>query len=279
MFLVLTGGLRMMRRNRLAHFCALLVVAARILSCPEIVIAQASKTDPEPHIVEPIITEETMPNEPGDWDLRFSGSYGWQGTGGSGFLPRAQFFFGIAERWGGEIEVPMAFTNDTTNHYGTGDISTTVKYLVRKPGVRSPGFVLGVEMAFPSGDAKKGLGEGAFEAAPFLAIVYASRRVVLQGNSGYSAIHKIQATDASNQFFYNAAIAFPFERLNACLVGEINGTHAQNGNRAALSPGLKYNLTPQRYLAIAFPVGLNSRTPRAGIVLQMQIALRSAETR
>jgi hypothetical protein len=265
----------MMRRNRWAHFGALLVVTARILSCPDVVRAQASKPD-EPHIVEPIITEETMPNEPGDWDLRYSGSYSWRGTEGSGFLPRTQLFFGIASRWGGEIEVPLAFANKETNHYGLGDISATVKYLVRKPSVRMPGLVLGVEMMFPTGNSDKGLGEGVFEAAPFVATVYAFRRAVLQGNFGYSAVHRIRQTDANNQTFYNGAVAFPFERLKACLVWEINGTHARDRNQVASSPGLKYNLTPERYLAIAFPIGLNSQTPRLGIVLQLQIALRSA---
>ncbi|HXN97511.1 MAG TPA: transporter [Candidatus Acidoferrales bacterium] len=268
----------MMQRNRLAQFGALLVVAAGILCCPDVAMAQVPDADPELHIVEPIITEETMPNEPGDWDLRVSGSYLWQGTGGSGFLPRTQLFFGIANRWGGEIEVPWAFANQGTNHYGLGDISTTVKFLVRKPSKRMPGIVLGLEMTFPNGNADKGLGEGVFETAPFVAIVYARRRVVLQGNTGYSVVHKVQATDARNQFFYNAAAAFPFERFKTYLVGEINGTHAQTGNRAAFSPGLKYNLTPERFVAIAFPVGLNSLTPRLGIVLQIQITLHSAES-
>src|SRR5580692_5562381 len=152
----------MMRGNRLAHFSVLLFVAARILSCPDVVIAQASNADPEPHIVEPIITEETLPNEPGDWDLRFSGSYGWRGSEGSGFLPDTQLFFGIANRWGGEIEVPLAFAKQETNHYGVGDISTAVKYALRKPSGRTPGFVLGLEATFPSGNADKRLGEGAF---------------------------------------------------------------------------------------------------------------------
>src|ERR1700734_4230311 len=105
----------MRRRNKLAYFSVLIVLAGGILCCPEAVIAQASSSDPEVHIVEPIITEETMPNEPGDWDLRLSGSYGWQGAEGFGFLPRTQLFFGIATRWGGEIEGPWALANTATN--------------------------------------------------------------------------------------------------------------------------------------------------------------------
>jgi len=140
-----------------------------------------------------------------------------------------------------------------------------------------PGFVLGMEMTFPSGNANKRLGEGVFEAAPFAALVYARRRVVLQGNSGYAIVHKVQATDASNQFFYNAAAAFPYDRFKTYFICEINGTHDHTRNRAAFSPGLKYNLTPERFVAIALPIGLNSLTPRLGIVLQMQITLHGAE--
>jgi hypothetical protein len=267
----------MNRTNKLGHLGVLIVLATGTLCCPKAVTAQVSGIDPELHIVEPIITEETMPNEPRDWDVRFSGSYSWQGAEGSGFLPRAQLFFGIANRWGGEIEVPLALASQGTNHFGFGDISATVKYLVRKPAVRLPGFVLGLEMTFPNGNASKGLGEGVLDATPFVATVYASRRAVLQGNVGYSVVHKVQARDAYNQVVYNGAVAFPFERLKTWAVWEISGTHGKAGNRATFSAGLKHNLTPECFLAIALPVGLTSQTPRVGIVLQMQINLRSTE--
>jgi hypothetical protein len=266
-----------MHRNKLAQMGVFALVIARMFSCPAGVIAQTLNSEPEVHIVEPIITEETMPNESGEWTVRLSGSYLRQGIGGSGFLPRAQVFFGIAERWGGEVELPMAFAREDSNHYGVGDISATVKYLVRKPSVRMPGFVVGLETVFPTGKSDKGLGEGVFEAAPFVATVYATRRAVLQGNFGYSAVHRARDTEASNQFFYNGALAFPFERIKTWSVWEINGTHATSGNQISFSPGLKYNLTPERYLAIAFPIGLNSQTPRWGVVLQLQFALLSAK--
>jgi hypothetical protein len=265
-----------MPRYKWAHFVALLIATVRISCGPDTAIAQAANADPEVHIVEPITTEETMPNEPGDWDLRLSGSYMRQGVGGFGSLPRTQLFFGMATRWGGEVEVPMAFAKDTANHYGVGDVSATLKYLVRKPSARTMGLVLGVETAFPSGSAGRGLGEGVFEVSPFLAAVRTYRWVVLQGNFGYSVVHKTQITDASNKIFYNGAAAFPLERINTDLLLEINGTHSSNAGQVAFSPGLKYNLTPDRCLAIAFPIGLNSQTPRLGVVLQFQVALRSA---
>jgi len=248
-----------------------------MLCCPQTTLAQEKNIEPEANIVEPIITEETMPNEAGDYDLRLSGSYLWRGDIGSGFLPRAQLFFGIANRWGGEIEVPMAFAKSATGHYGVGDISTTVKFLARKPATRSPGIVLGLEMNFPSGSVNDGLGEGALEAAPFVALVQTAGRFVLQGNLGYSIFHKVQETDARDQFFYNGALAFRLQHIRSFLLGEINGNRTATGSQIAFSPGMKYSFTPQRYLAIALPIGLNSQTPRMGIVLQMQITLRSAE--
>jgi len=265
-----------MLRNNCTRFLALLAIAAPILYRPPAVLAQVVNVDPEARIVEPIVTEETMPNEPGDWDLRLSGSYMRDGTARSGFLPSAQLFFGIAERWGGEVQVPLAFVRDGTNHYGLGDVSTSLKYLVRKPGGHLPGLVLGIEATFPSGNTEKRLGEGVFEAAPLVAIVKASQQAVLQGNVGYAAVHKIRETDATNQLFYNGAAAFRVQPLNGWFVGEINGTHGSGENRIALSPGWKYDLAPERFLAVAFPIGLNSQTPRIGIILQMQFTLRSA---
>ena len=78
---------------------------------------------------------------------------------------------------------------------------------------------------------------------------------------------------------YNGAVAFPFEGLKTWTVWEINGTHDKHGTSAVFSPGVKYNLTPERFLAIAVPVGLNSRTARLGIVLQIQITLHGGKTR
>ena len=266
-----------MRKKRFCHLGFLLTVATRVLCCPHGALAQEPKTEPQAHIVEPIITEETMPNEPGDYDLRVSGSYLWRDATGSGSLPRAQLFFGIANRWGAEIEVPLAFAKEATEHYGVGDVSATLKYLARKPGSRSPGIVLGLETAFPSGNVDKGLGEGVLEAAPFVALVQTSGRFVLQGNFGYSIVHQVRETDARNQFFYNSAVAFRLQHIRSFLLGEINGTRTATRSQIAFSPGMKYNFTPQRYVALALPIGLNSQTPRLGIVLQLQVTLRSAE--
>jgi hypothetical protein len=36
-------------------------------------------------------------------------------NGDTGFVPRAQLFFGIAKRWGEGVEVPIAFAEQTAN--------------------------------------------------------------------------------------------------------------------------------------------------------------------
>jgi hypothetical protein len=266
-----------MRKKQFCRFGFLLAFATCVLCCPQGALAQESNAKPLAHIVEPIITEETMPNEPGDWDLRLTGSYFWHGSARSGFLPRSQLFFGIADRWGGEIEVPFSFSKETTTHYGLGDVSATLKFLARKPAAQSPGLVLGLETTFPTGNTAWGHGEGIYEAAPFVALVQASRHLILQGNLGYSLVRRVRDTDARNQFFYNTALAVPLRHGTTFLLGEINGTHAANRESISFSPGVKFNFTPERYLGLALPIGLNSQTPRMGVVLQLQLALRSAE--
>src|SRR5438105_11128872 len=57
--------------------------------------------------VEPIIIEETLPNEVGEWDLRISCAYARGRTDASANCLRAQVFFGIAPRWAAELEAAL----------------------------------------------------------------------------------------------------------------------------------------------------------------------------
>jgi hypothetical protein len=96
-------------RNERVHLGGLVVLTAGILCSPNSATAQTLDNDAELRIMEPIITEETTPNDLGDWDLRLAGSFRRLGVEKFGFLPPAQLFFGIANRWGGEVELPLAF--------------------------------------------------------------------------------------------------------------------------------------------------------------------------
>src|SRR5574341_716651 len=75
----------------------------------------ADAREKEREFVEPIITEETLPNEVGEWDLRWSSEWAKEaGNDRSGRLRRAQLFFGILKNLGGEIDLPMAYRRATS---------------------------------------------------------------------------------------------------------------------------------------------------------------------
>ena len=61
-------------------------------------------TEARTEFVEPIITEETLPNQPGEWDFRISCAYARNRTEISADCLRTQLFFGVAARWGVELE-------------------------------------------------------------------------------------------------------------------------------------------------------------------------------
>ena len=65
---------------------------------------------PEAEFVEPILTEETMPNEPRELSLRVSTDFRKGGGESIGSLPKVELFYGLAERLGAELSVPFAYT-------------------------------------------------------------------------------------------------------------------------------------------------------------------------
>ena len=256
---------------RLAAVC--LCLACLLLWLQPRAFAQEAGADEEFEVVEPIITEETLPNPPGDWDLRMSGGYFSGPDEPFGYLPRTQLFFGIAKRWGGDVSLPFNFVNGAERHYGLGDASATLKFLARpfRPGKTA--VVLGVETGFPTGDSAKELGEGAYEVEPFLALLHVWDHVTLQGNLGPGITQDQETGEREVNFFYNAAAAFPFRGRKWHVLAEVNGCHQEYSSPVSLAPGIKYSFQPGRFLGVSLPVGLNSSAPRLGVVVQFQTTL------
>ncbi|HWW01485.1 MAG TPA: hypothetical protein VNZ64_17440 [Candidatus Acidoferrum sp.] len=65
-------------------------------------------------------------------------------------------------------------------------ISLDLKYLAVKPGPVMPALVIGVEAGFPTGNQNLGLGEGAYQFAPFVALLKDFGPFCLQGNVAWS---------------------------------------------------------------------------------------------
>ncbi len=136
-----------------AIYSFVFIVAAMFgLSClPPTIRANDEEQEIRPDVkfVEPILTEETMPNEPRELNLRVSIDYRKRGSEAIGALPRIELFYGLVNRLGAELSVPLAYHHgDGQTSYGLGDVSMTLKYLVVEHRTTWPAVVFGIEAGF-----------------------------------------------------------------------------------------------------------------------------------
>ncbi len=224
-------------------------------------------------VVEPILTEESLPEEQGECDLRTSIDYRAASLEPPNALPRLQLFCGFLPRWGAEISVPFAYPDKQVENLGFGDISTTLKYQVSASKGRIPALVLGAETRFPTGTPSRGTGEEGFEVEPFVALLAQGSRLGLQGNIGFG-FPASSRTRTFQTYYYNTAATLRLTSRRLYFIGEANGAHTSEGDSAfSLSPGLHYGITERLYIAVAFPVQVVSDGRRVGMVIQMQFRL------
>lgn len=263
----------------------LLALSVVLALCPNSLAQEETLPAEEKEYVEPIITEETLPNEVGEWDFRFSIEYAkGPKEERSGLLPRFQVFFGIARNLGGEIDLPLAYTTEPSQAYGVGDAALSLKWLVVEPASRKPAVVLGLEVELPTGDADRELGEGAYEFEPFVALMKDFSQVNLQGSVGFSG--RALTSDSPNseggkELTYNWAAAFPVHKKRIHLLAEVNGSVSLSGgeNAVTLSPGFKYNLGKNMFIGIGTPVGLTRESRDFGVVVQFQVGVEPSDQR
>jgi len=247
-------------------FCGF-IATATALSVAKGAQAAESEDKIESKFIEPIITEETMPNEPKELTVRFGTDYGQRGSEASAELPYLQCFYGIVERLGATLDLSMAYHKDGAGaSYGLGDISASLKYLLIPQSRSIPAVVLRLEAGFPTGNEHLGLGTGAYEVTPFAAFLKDFGGFVLQGNFGWSKQVTGQQTDI---WGYNWALAVPLYERKLYGLAEINGDWG-SPNHTALSPGIKYLLSDRFSVGVGAPIGLNSSTEAWRIVTQFQ---------
>jgi hypothetical protein len=242
------------------------VVTENSVQAADIADNETNKT--ETTFIEPILIEETMPNEPGELSLRLTTDYRRGDGEAVGALPNLQVFYGIVERLGTSLSIPMSYTKpDASSHYGLGDISTSLKYLVVRPGPTVPAVVLGLEAVFPTGNRKLGLGAGAYALAPNLALLKDFGPFCVQGNFAWAKPVNARRADL---WTYGWAVSAPLIRNKVYLLAEIQGDWG-SPNHTTLAPGIKYYFTDKFTVGLAVPVGLNKNTEGWGIVTQFQI--------
>src|ERR1700693_4782113 len=129
-------------------------------------VAQGNTALHESPAIEPITTEESLPEDAGECNLRATAAYHADALEPA--LPRTPLFCGFSRGGGGEIDIPMARID---GRYAPGDIGATVKYKLREQTSRIPALVLGIETTFPTQgrDATKHTDESGVEVQPFVA--------------------------------------------------------------------------------------------------------------
>lgn len=224
--------------------------------------------------VEPIVIEETLPNEVGEWALRWSADYFRRGSEMTARSPRAQLFFGIVDRVGAEIDVPFVLERGDTRRYALGDVSTSLKWLAVGGGDPRGGLALtvGAEIAWPTGSAASGGDDGVVEVRPFVGVLKPFGGATLQGNVGWS--RQIRA-DGDEALTYGWALALPTPRPRLHVLAEVTGGWAMGDEASslAIAPGFRYGVNSRMSLALACPIGILAGSPRWGVVTQWQLGL------
>ncbi len=245
------------------------LAACRLKSAP----AAEEVAGHEPHekessFIEPILIEETMPNAPGEWALRLTTDYRRGNGDPVGTLPNLEVFYGIIDRLGTTLSIPMAYAGqDPGSHYGLGDVEARLKYLLVKPGEAAPAVALGAVTTFPTGNHTLLLGDGAYALGPFVALLKRVGPVCVQGNFGWE---KQVTAGRRSLWSYGWAASIPLIQDTLHFLTEIAGDWGRP-NHATLAPGLKYYLTEKFTVGAAVPIGLNKDTSEWGIITQFQI--------
>jgi hypothetical protein len=84
-------------------------------------VAQENTALRESPVMEPITTEESLPEDAGECNLRTTAAYHARALEP---MAAVQLFCGFSPRWGGEIEVPIVRVD---GRYGPGEVGATVK--------------------------------------------------------------------------------------------------------------------------------------------------------
>jgi hypothetical protein len=252
-------------------WCAFVCLALLLPSSPA--QSQDSSAEARTEFVEPIITEETLPNEPGEWDLKISCAYARARTEVSANCLRTQLFFGIAPRWGVELENALSNISGDRPDEARAKLGAALKYLIRKPAMRGPALVLALETGVAVGRPQSSQ-EGRVELQPTFAFLQSLGHSTLQGNAGYALTPG--GVKTTQRAVYNLSVAVPWSRAKWHAFAEVTGSAGDGLPEIAFSPGVKHGFAGGHFLALGLPIGLNSSSPSVGAVFQVQFALSKA---
>ncbi len=209
--------------------------------------------------IEPILIEETLPNEVGEWDLRFNFDFSKNEEDIITTLPQVQLFFGIFKNIGGEISLPFIYRKEEVSEYGLGSISTSLKWLVLRQSRIIPAIVLGFEVGFPTNSFAEESEERSFEYSPYIAFLKDFGKLSIQGNIGLATEIPVAGGEKNLETKLNVAFAHPYFDGKLDVIAELHSSWSKNEeNELYASPGLRYYVNSKHSLAFAVPVNLNN---------------------
>ncbi len=159
-----------------------------------------------------------------------------------------EFEYVLFENFGVEIEPVFLFSksgDSTSNGFGDLEIETQYTFFADEKN----GFAGGVEFLFPTGNEKKGFGEGEFELEPFLTYIYKtpfdlslhpriSLDIPLGSESNTADDDDDDDDDESEEGIalnYNLGLLYTFE--NEVVLGvELTGAFLKNGHSFLIAP-------------------------------------------
>jgi hypothetical protein len=123
-----------------------------------------------------------------------------------------------------QMDVPFLYASAEPKAFGLGDIAATCKWLFLPERDHSPAFVLGTEATFPTGSVRRGLREGNYEVAPFLAALKTFGGAVVQGNIGWSRVLASRSDKYKPRIVDAISVAVPVIKKKLYGIAEFTGS-------------------------------------------------------
>lgn len=184
----------------------------------------STESESESESIEPILIEETLPNEVGEWDLRFNFDYLKNNKETITTLPQLQLFFGIFKNIGAEISLPFIYRKEEIANYGLGSISTSIKWQFLKQSHTLPAMVIGIEVGFPTNSFIEEAEERSMEYSPYIAFLKDFGKLCVQGNFALKTEIPVAGGAKNHRTALNIAFAYPYFNGNVDFLTELHSS-------------------------------------------------------
>jgi len=192
--------------------------------------------------------------------------------------------WGISDRL--QVTTFMQLVNSSNSlgstKMGLGDVEIGARYTWPKVGSEFTHLAIALDAGFPTGNARRALGEGAYSVSPSVLISRELRqgRYDLFSTTGIEFITKHRPLDPlqdapRNAIFSNGGMSVHAGQGWAISEISFSSNRWSGGNetRFALTPAYVWRLAKRAELLVGIPIGLTSSTDRVGGVVKFTFEL------